>query len=130
MTSGRIAVLVVAVVLVAILSGAGMLNPVATDIAEAQSDPVTTVNGIQLPPPVPGLNYTPVEIGPAGLVDSLVTPATPTVADIPGDAWTVLDPPEPDGALTTVLGGADVAVSSVGGSYEVDAPKKRTARKK
>jgi hypothetical protein len=130
MRDSPVTVLVVVVFLVAALAGSGVLNPSATFVADAQSEPVTTVNGIQLPPRVPGLDYTIVDTGDPGLVEGLVIPATPTAPVLPGNTSPSHDIPDTDGALTTSLGGSDVAVSSVGGSYEVDGPKKRSHRKK
>lgn len=129
--AGRlVSFLVIAAFLVAALAGASVLGPAMTDIARAQSEPITTVNGVQLPPPVPGLDYDPVEAREKGVVEGAVTPATPTAPVYPADASTVIDAPDNGGALTTSLGGSDIAVSSVGGSYEVDSPKKRSNRKK
>ena len=123
-------VLVVVVFFVAAFAGSGVFNPSATFVADAQSEPVTTVNGIQLPPRVPGLDYTIIDTGEPGPVEGLVIPATPTVPVLPGDTSPSPDTPDTGGALTTNLGGSDVAVSSVGGSYEVDGPMKRTHRRK
>ena len=126
----RVLVLTVAVFLVTVLAAADVLSPMATGVARAQTEPITTVNGIQLPPPVPGLDYTPVEIETAGQAEGLVVPATPTAPLLTSDTSAVPDTAGPAETLTTSLGGSDVAVSSVGGSYEVDAPKKRSRRKK
>ena len=130
MRNGLAAGLVIVVFLVAALAGSGVLNPAATLIADAQSEPVTTVNGIQLPPRVPGLDYTTIDTEDAGLVEGLVIPGTPTVPVLPGDTSTSPDAPDTGGTVTTSLGGSNVTVSSVGGSYEVDGPKKRSQRKK
>ena len=129
MTDGRVLVLAVAVFLVAALSAADVLSPMATGVARAQTEPITTVNGIQLPPPVPGLDYTPVDIETADPAEGLVVPATPTAPVLTSDTFAVPDTADPAGTSTTSLGGSDVTVSSVGGSYEVDAPKKRSRRK-
>jgi hypothetical protein len=130
MRDGPVAVLVVVIFLVAALTGAGVLNPAATFVADAQSEPVTTVNGIVLPPQVPGLDYTSLDEADAGAIDGLLVPATPTVPLTSDDAPADPAAPESDGASTTSLGGQDVTVSSVGGSYEVDSPKKRSNRRK
>ena len=130
MRNGLVTVPVVVVFLVAALAGAGVLNPTPTFVADAQSEPVTTVNGIQLPPRVPGLDYTIGDVGDPGPIEGLMIPGTPTAPVLPGDTSPGLDVPATDGGVTTNLGGSDVAVSSVGGSYEVDAPKKRSHRKK
>ena len=118
----------IALLIVAALAAASILSPSVLNIARAQStDPVP---GILLPPPVPGLDYTPVDAGKAGPAEGAVIPATPTAPVFPADASTVFDAPDNGGSLTTSLGGSDIAVSSVGGSYEVDRPKKRSHRKK
>ena len=130
MRNGPVTVLVVVAFLVAALAGSGMFTPSATFVADAQSEPVTTVNGIQLPPSVPGLDYTTVDTGDGDLIEGLVIPGTPTAPILPGDTSPSLDVPDTEGAVTTSLGGSDVTVSSVGGSYEVDAPKKRSHRNK
>jgi hypothetical protein len=125
--------LVIAAVLGAALVGATLLSP-ATNVAQAQTKPTTAANGVLLPP----MDYDPVAArneGLAGLAESAVAPATPTPAVDPTDGSTVTDapvdatdPPEGGNSVTTSLGGSDVAVSSVGGSYEVDRPKKRSER--
>jgi hypothetical protein len=128
MKDGSVAVLAVVVFVVAALAGSGVLNPAATFIADAQSEPVTTVNGIQLPPPVPGSDYTTGEIGPE---EGRLIAGTPTAPVLPGDSSSGIEVlPDTSGAVTTSLVGSDVAVSSVGGSYEVDSPKRRSHRKK
>jgi hypothetical protein len=53
--------------------------------------------------------------------------ATPRPPDIPAGTTTIISP-EPGGSTTTSLGGSDVAVASVGGSYEVDGPKRRAKK--
>ena len=130
MVESRVLVLTAAVFLVTVLAAADVLSPMATGVALAQTEPITTVNGIQLPPPVPGVDYTPVEIETAGPDEGLVVPATPTAPLLTSDSSAVSGTAGPAGTLTTSLRGSDVAMSSVGGSYEVDAPKKRSRRKK
>ena len=131
MKDGSVAVLAVVVFVVAALAGSGVLNPAATFIADAQSEPVTTVNGIQLPPPVPGSDYTTVETGEIGPEEGRLIAGTPTAPVLPGDSSSGIEVlPDTSGAVTTSLVGSDVAVSSVGGSYEVDSPKKRSHRRK
>ena len=128
--SRPVSFLVIAAFLVAALAGANVLGPVMTDSARAQSEPITTVNRVQLPPPVPGVDYDPVQIRENESTEGAVTPATPAAPVYPADASTVVDAADNGGSLTTSLGGSDIAVSSVGGSYEVDSPKKRSNRKK
>jgi hypothetical protein len=88
---------------------------------------------------LPPLDYDPVAARNedlAGLAESAVAPATPTPTADPAETSAVTDAPvattdapESGNSVTTSLGGSDVAVSSVGGSYEVDRPKKRSERK-
>lgn len=87
----------------------------------AQAQP-TTVPGsiIQLPPPVPGLDYTPPQPGQATIPDA----ATPTGAPAPAAPGTTTAPASGD-SVTATLSGSDIAVSSVGGSYERDVPRNR-----
>ena len=127
--SRYIAVLTIGGLLIVVLVGVVTKSPVLTNVAWAQSEPITTVNGIQIPPPVPGLDYEPVDIGANGPAQDLVMPGTPVPPMSSPDGSTVVDAPESSGALTTSLGGSDIAVSSVGGSYEVDSPKKRRSNR-
>jgi hypothetical protein len=133
-------------VLGAALLGATLLSPLAVNVAQAQTEPRTAANGIVLPSPYDD----PAAARIADLVESSVAPATATTPVPPADETTATDTPEPaaetpDAAADApdaitgapeagtsapiVLGGADVAVSSVGGSYEVDRPSKRSERK-
>jgi len=131
----------IAVVLGAALIGAAMLSPMGMHVAQAQTEPPTAANGVLLPPP----DFDPVAARGGYLIESAVAASTSTAADSTPDGSTTSDAPEsvadaPDAAAadgpengnsaTTTLGGADVAVSSVGGSNEVDSPKKRSNRKK
>ena len=125
---------IIAAVLGAALVGA-TLQSTATNVAHAQTEPATAANGVLLPP----LDYDPVAArneGLAALAESAVAPATPTPAVDPAETSTVTDAPvaasdapESGNSMTTSLGGSDVAVSSVGGSHEVDRPGKRSERK-
>jgi hypothetical protein len=124
------AILVFSALVVGALAAVDALGPGAISVARAQTELVTTVNGIQLPPPVPGLDYTTAEIEEVDPTEDLVVPATPTAPLLPGESPAVLNAPEDGGALTTSLGGSDVTVSSVGGSYEVDGAKKRSRKKR
>jgi len=122
------------------LAGATLLSPAATKVAEAQNEPATAANGVLLPSPY----YDPAAARIADLAesadvtDTATTPAPPTdpsaATDAPEAATEAPDAvdeaPENGNSVTTVLGGSDVAVSSVGGSYEVDRPSKRSERKK
>jgi hypothetical protein len=53
--------------------------------------------------------------------------ATPAVPVNP-DPVATTTAPESGGSMTANLGGSDVAVSSVGGSYEVDGPKRKAKK--
>ena len=115
-----------------------MLSPDGTNVAQAQTDPATAANGVLLPP----LDYDPAAARNEDLAESALVPTASTApvssADESAD-WhsgsradapeTVTDAGNGD-SMTTILGGSDVAVSSVGGSYEVDRPNKRSERKK
>ena len=130
-----------AAVLGVALIGATLLSTLGMHVAQAQTEPPTAANGVLLPPP----DFDPVTARGGYLIESAVAAATSTAADSTPDESTTSDAPEsvadaPDAAatdapengnsVTTTLGGADVAVSSVGGSNEVDSPKKRSDRKK
>ena|SRR5215207_4500970 len=129
-----------AAVLGAALIGATLLSPLGMHVAQAQTEPPTAANGVLLPPP----DFDPVTARNGYLIESAVAPATSSAPDSGAAESTATDAPEavadaPDAAadapetgnsVTTSLGGADVAVSSVGGSNEVDSPKKRSDRKK
>jgi hypothetical protein len=91
------------------------------DTASAQAQPTTVAGSlIQLPPPVPGLDYTPPQPGQSTIPDGATTTGTPVAAD-PG----AVAAPASGDSVTASLGGSDIAVSSVGGSYERDVPNKR-----
>ena len=122
------------------LAGATLLNPVGAHVARAQTEPVTAANGVLLPP----ADFDPVAARNLELTESAIDPATSTAPVAPPEESTAAEAPGAgveapetgsDGAaagapVTTSLGGSDVAVSSVGGSYEVDGPNKRSERKK
>ena len=127
--SRHLAVVTVVGVLVVALLGTITLNPVATKVAQAQSEPITTVNGIEIPPPIPELDDIPAAVGKEGPANDALVSGTPAPPVFPADASTVVDAPDNGGSLTTSLGGSDIAVSSVGGSYEVDGPKKRRSHR-
>jgi hypothetical protein len=130
----------IAAVLAAALIGTALLSPMRVHVARAQTEPPTAANGVLLPPPdfdpVTARNGYLIESADApvtssapdsGAAESTATDAPEAVADAPDVA---ADAPETGNSVTTSLGGADVAVSSVGGSNEVDSPKKRSDRKK
>jgi hypothetical protein len=91
------------------------------DSVNAQAQP-TSVAGpiILLPPPVPGLDYTPSQPNQATIPEAATATGTPVPSD-PGAAAA----PATGDTVTASLGGSDIAVSSVGGSYERDVPKDR-----
>lgn len=107
------------------LVGATLLSP-APNVAWAQTEPSTAANGILLPP----ADFDPAAARNEDLAESAVVPATSTAPDSPAAESTPAGTPEAGNSTTTILGGSDVAVSSVGGSYEVDRPSKRSERKK
>jgi len=131
---------ILAALLGAALACATLLSPAAMNVAQAQNEPTTAANGVLLPSPY----YDPAAARIADLAESAVVTDTATTPAPPADESTATDAPEavadaPDAvaeapetgnSVTTVLGGSDVAVSSVGGSYEVDRPGKRSERKK
>ena len=119
-------------VLFAALVATGVLNLAAPSVAEAQTEPNTAANGVLLPPS----NFDPVAARNDDLADSAVVPATPASPVDPADGTGVTDSPEAVAgapangtSTTTSLGGSDVMVSNVGGSYEVDSPNKRSRKK-
>ncbi len=114
--SGFLAVVVVAAAVV-------VASPQPTDVG-AQAQPTIPSSIIQLPPPVPGLDYTPQGSGHASLTVPVVTGGTPVADQSSPDALA----PATGNSVTASLGGSDISVSSVGGSYEVDGPKKRRNR--
>ena len=121
----------IAAVLGAAIVGAILLSPVMMDVAQAQTEPATAANGVLLPP----LDYDPVAARNEALTESVGLPGTPAPPVDSTDASTAteapeaaMDAPENGSSTTTSLGGSDVAVSSVGASYEVDRPSKRSGK--
>ena len=116
---GRVAALAGALLLVAAIA-LFVAERTDTDSARAQAQP-TSVAGtiVQLPPPVPGLDYSPPQPGQATIPEAATT-GTPVAAD----SGTAAAPASGE-SVTASLGGSDIAVSSVGGSYERDGPNKR-----
>src|SRR4051794_32345797 len=101
------------------------VEPLASRVAEAQDQIGETAGGLQTPPLVPEIDYsdTSGNVSP----DSEAALGTPAVPGLPSDAAKI--PAVPEGGTTTAsLGGSDVAVASVGGSYQVDAPHKKKRR--
>lgn len=121
----------VAAVLGAAIVGAILLSPAMMDVAQAQTEPATAANGVLLPP----LDYDPVAARNEALTESIGISGTPAPPVDSTDASTATeapetatDAPENGSSTTTSLGGSDVAVSSVGGSHEVDRPGRRSER--
>jgi hypothetical protein len=115
---------IIAALLGAALVGATLVSP-ATNVAWAQTESSTAANGVLLPP----ADFDPAVARNENLAESAVVPATSTASDSSADESAPAGTPEAGNSTTTVLGGSDVAVSSVGGSYEVDRPSKRSGRK-
>jgi hypothetical protein len=116
---------IAALLALTIVGVADAVDPLATETAEAQVQPSQIVES-GAPPSAPAGDEITVEKSGA-LVDaaSIVpgTPLAPTAAD-PASGGSI----ETGGGLTTNLGGSDVSVSSVGGSHEVDGPKRKAKR--
>ena len=115
---------IIAALLGAALVGA-ILVSAAPNVAWAQTEPTTAANGVSLP----AAEFDPAAARNEDLAESAVLPAASTAPVSPADESSPAGTPEAGNSTTTVLGGSDVAVSSVGGSYEVDRPSKRSGRK-
>lgn len=113
---------------VGLVLGASALAPWASRNAEAQVDPSQPVSDLapgQYDPALGGTDPALAGTDPslAGPDTALGIPATPVVtpeASIPEPTWEATD-----AGMATSLGGSDVAVASEGGSYQVDAPKRK-----
>src|SRR5918998_3763150 len=116
---------IIAAVVGAAIVGATLLSP-ATNVVEAQSEPSTAANGVLLPP----ADFDPAAARNEDLAGSAVVTATSSAPVSPAHESAPSGTPEAGNSTTTVLSGADVAVSSVGGSYEVDGPNKRSDRRR
>jgi hypothetical protein len=132
LTADRPVAVIFAAALGTAIVGTTLLSP-ATNVALAQNEPVTAANGVMLPP----VDFDPAAARNEGLTESAVVAATPTAPVSSTDESTATDArdattdaPPAGSSTTTVLGGSDIAVSSVGGSYEVDRPNKRSERKR
>src|SRR5215218_6992671 len=82
--------LVYAAVLRAALVGATLLSPAASNVARAQTEPVTAANGVLLPP----VDFDPAAARSKGLIDSSVVAATPTAPVSSADESTATDAAE------------------------------------
>jgi hypothetical protein len=128
----------IAAVLGAALVGATLLSSLANE-AKAQTEPAIAANGVLLPP----MDFDPASARNQELTGSTIVPVTSTApVSATGESPAAAAPdaatdapegaaatPENGNSMTTSLGGLDVAVSSVGGSYEVDGPRKRSDRR-
>ncbi len=94
----------------------------------AQSDPPAAISAIQTPPAVPGIDYTIAGSGGSSPSFSELAPATPVPLASSEIATSTPAIGAADGSMTTSLGGSDIAVSSVGGSHQVDAPGRKSNR--
>lgn len=113
----------------------GAIVPSPMREAEAQIDPSPPVNDLAPDPYDPALAETGAAPGGGdGTLDepdpsltggsaALAAPATPVM---PPEAEAPAPTGEPtDAGMATSLGGSDVAVASVGGSHQVDAPRRK-----
>ena len=131
-TADRPIASIFAAVIVAALVGATLLSAVAVNVAQAQNEPQIAANGVLLPSPYDD----PTAARIADVAESAVVSATATTPALAADESppsgtpeAAAGAPEAGNSTTTILGGSDVAVSSVGGSHEVDGPRRRSERK-
>ncbi|HKG29206.1 MAG TPA: hypothetical protein VKB01_08725 [Thermomicrobiales bacterium] len=131
-TADRPTASIFAAVVGAALVGATLLSAAAVNVAQAQNEPLVAANGVLLPSPYDD----PAAARIADVAESAVVSATETAPAPPADESTpsgtpeaAVGAPEAGNSTTTILGGSDVAVSSVGGSHEVDGPRRRSERK-
>lgn len=131
-TADRPTASIFAVVVGAALVGATLLSAAAVNVAQAQNEPLVAANGVLLPSPYDD----PAAARIADVAERAVVSATETAPAPPADESTpsgtpeaAIGAPEAGNSTTTILGGSDVAVSSVGGSHEVDGPRRRSERK-
>lgn len=88
----------------------------------AQAKP--TVSPIQIPPAVPGIDYTTAGTLPEAVAAEAPSAATPVPVSSSDAA--AAPPPSSGGGYSTSLGGSDVAVASEGESHQVDRPGSRS----
>src|SRR5215213_5605403 len=108
---------ILAALLGAALAGATLLSPAASNVPQAQTEPVTAANGVLLPSPY----YDPAAARIADLAESAVVtdPATTPAPSVDESAATdapeaggeapdaVAEAPETGNSVTTVLGGSE-----------------------
>ncbi len=125
--SQPIVTLVAALALFFAFVATALVPTVIPDARAQQPDPDPgTGFAIQTPPPVPGIDYSTagvIEPGPAPppVLEGMGTPVPPA---LPDDAAKVAGDPAEGGSMTASMGGSDIAVSSTGGSYERDSPRR------
>jgi hypothetical protein len=131
-TADRPTASIFAAVVGAALVGATLLSAAAVNVAQAQNEPLVAANGVLLPSPYDD----PAAARIADVAERAVVSATETAPAPPADESTpsgtpeaAVGAPEAGNSTTTILGGSDVAVSSVGGSHEVDGPRRRSERR-
>ena len=131
-TADRPTASIFAAVVGAALVGATLLSAAAVNVAQAQNEPLVAANGVLLPSPYDD----PAAARIADVAERAVVSAKETAPAPPADESTpsgtpeaAIGAPEAGNSTTTILGGSDVAVSSVGGSHEVDGPRRRSERK-
>jgi hypothetical protein len=116
--------LAVGAMLLALAVGAfDAVDPLDSRDVEAQVEP-TVDAASQQPPPAPGAGDAVADDGSLVATDPSLIPATPVTPVTQSDDASV----EMGEGMTTNLGGSDVAVASVGGSHEIDGPKRHTRR--
>jgi hypothetical protein len=121
-----------AAVVGAALVGATLLSAAAVNVAEAQDEPLVAANGVLLPSPYDDPAAARIaDLAESALVSDTETAPAPPADESPpsGTPEAAVGAPEAGNSTTTILGGSDVAVSSVGGSHEVDGPRRRSERK-
>lgn len=92
--------------------------------AEVLAQAKPTVSPIQVPPAVPGIDYTTAATLPENVAAEAPIAATPV--PVPSGEAAAALPPSSGGGYSTSLGGSDVAVASEGESHQVDRPGSRS----
>ena len=121
---GRIRVgIAAASLLAAAITVVVAIDPWQAPDAEAQ-DATGGITAIQTPPPVPGIDYEAANTTIAPVSAPVTASGTPAAPVDSGGATLT----ENNGGYETSLGGSDIAVTSEGGSYEVDGPKRKAKK--
>jgi len=122
----RTATIVIALVMsAAVLIAISAVEPLLSLVAEAQDEPAGSASGVQTPPQAPGKDS--IDGSSNAAVESDMAPGTPAAPLLASDVEMLPDVPGV-GVTSASLGGSDVAVASVGGSYQVDSPHKKRKR--